>query len=73
MPDTEHDLIDILRVLERMEEKLHKQDERFDQLETPPGLINGIGTASDDRSMKEDRSGGRYSHISNLGGKALSD
>lgn len=76
MPDAEHSgdvLVDILRVLERIEKRLDKQDERFDLLEPAPGMSDGIGTGNDGPSMKEDNSVGPNSHIPKWRGKEIND
>ena len=54
MPDAQHPdavLMDILRVLERIERKLIRQDGRLDKVENPPAIGNGKNFKS---SHKED-------------------
>lgn len=72
MPDAQNSsavLLNILRVLERIERKLDKQEERFDQLKTPPATNNG--NTSKDPSIEEDSSPSEHPHISGLEGKEL--
>lgn len=64
-------LVDILRVLECIERKLDKQDERFDQLENPPAKSNGTET-SRSLNIKEDNSPPENSHIPGAEGNELS-
>lgn len=64
-------LVDILRVLERIERKLDNQDERFKQLKTPVATINGLET-SRGPSINEDTRPLENSHIPAAEGKELS-
>lgn len=74
MDDAQHTgavLVDILRVLESIERKLEKQNERLEQMQTPPTTIDGLKT-SECPNIGEGSSPPENSGIPETEGKELS-
>ena len=65
-------LLDILRVLERIESKLDQQDQRFERPETSAGTVDGLENFRG-LDFKEDDSSSKNSHNPRTEGKELRD